>query len=353
MEWKVKFLDLSDPPADVVLAAIEAIKSGWYVSGPRVDEFEREWATYCGAAHCVGCSSGGAAITLALRALEVPAGARVVIPALTFAATAMAVLNAGAQPVYCDVDEHGLMDVCDARAVAEREKAWGIIPVHLYGQLANMHEVVKVALELRLRVVEDACQAHGALFKVQGDMAAFSFYPGKNLGAFGEAGAVLTDDRHLADKVRALANYGVPKGRKYHHQYLGDNLRMDEVQAAVLSAKLKHLNGWNARRLKVAERYRDHWGIFSLSRVTDNCWHLYPAEVKEPEVTQSKLAREGIATGRHYPRILPEQPALFHPGNWPSAVRFARFHLTLPMGPHLSMEDADYVGQKFNEITGG
>lgn len=345
---EIKFLDLTNPLPEAAAAAMDVFESGWYVAGPRVAEFEADWAAYCGAAHCAACGSGGAAIVLALQALDVPPGARVVMPALTFAATGMAVLDAGAQPVYCDVDERGLMDIEDAAAAAKETRAWGIMPVHLYGQLVDMQAVMEIARDLKLRVIEDAAQAHGALNKVHGDAACFSFYPGKNLGAWGEAGAVVTNGPTIHEKAKMVSDYGVPPGRKYDHVMLGANLRMDEIQAAVLSAKLPYLDGWNAHRRHVAELY-ELAGIHSLAR--GGCWHLYPVRVDEPENVRGALKARGIATGRHYPNILPEMPPLFQPGNWPVAVDIARHHITLPMGPHLSDDDVDYVAQNFLEVT--
>ena len=345
---EIKFLDLTNPPESVLEAVQEVAKSGWYVSGPQVERFERLWASFCGAAYCVACGSGGDAITLAIKALNPPPGARIVIPALTFAASAMAALEAGTQPIYCDVDEHGLMNLEDAAHVAETERAWGIMPVHLYGQLVDMERVMEIAVALRLRVIEDAAQAHGSITSVSGDAACFSFYPGKNLGAFGEAGAVVTNNEATANLVQAIANYGVLKGKKYDHLLLGGNRRMDEIQAAVLATKLPFLGKWNARRQAIAGCY-ENAGVPSF--VKGGNYHLYPVKVSEPMWVRAKMKAAGIATGQHYPTLLPEQPPLFMPGNWPMAVTIARHHLTLPMGPHLSDDDVAYAARKFLEVT--
>jgi dTDP-3-amino-3,4,6-trideoxy-alpha-D-glucose transaminase len=346
---KVEFVDLQPYNRDVaVLEAIQTVvESGWFISGPEVVDFEVEWARYCGAARCVAVGSGGAALTIALKALDVPPGARVVMPALSFAATAMATLQAGAQPVYCDVDERGLMDLSDAAHVAESERAWGIMPVHLYGQVVDMCQVMEIAYALHLRVVEDACQAHG-MKKVWGDAACFSFYPSKNLGALGDAGAIVTNHEHMADKCMGLRDYGRIK-RKFSHLLLGGNQRMDEIQAAVLRVKLPSLDEWNAARALMARAY-ESLDVPSIARSPSH-WHLYPVRCDEPEQVRQMLRERGVMTGRHYPHVMPEMPALFMPGNWPRAVDIARHHITLPMGPHLDAEDVAYVAEKFLEVT--
>ena len=338
--------------ADVLAATVCVLESGRYVAGEKVAKFEEAWAHYCGADYCAGVASGGAALTLTLRALQVPPGARVIVPALTFAATGMAVLEAGAQPVFCDVDEHGLMDVNDAARVAEDCRPWGIVPVHLYGQLADMEAVTGLAARHNMYVIEDAAQAHGALREVSGIAACFSFYPGKNLGACGEAGAVVSHDASVIARVKRVANYGDAPGRKHQHLLLGGNYRMDELQAAILYAKLPFLNIWNAVRKQAAQHYRDN-GVESIA--TDEghecSWHLYPTRVKgEPEVYRNQLAERGISTGRHYPKLLPEIPSLFQPGFWPNALQIARNHISLPMGPHLTERDVDYISGHFLEL---
>lgn len=344
---KVEFVDLNpfNDALEVNKAIYRVMESGWFISGLEVLDFEVEWANYCGATQCVAVASGGAALTIALKALDVPPGARVVMPALSFAATGMATLQAGAQPVYCDVDEHGLMDLHDAAHVAQRERAWGIMPVHLYGQVVDMHQVTEVANALHLKVIEDACQAHG-LKEVRGDVACFSFYPSKNLGAIGDAGAIVTNWEFVALKCAALRNYG--RSTKFNHLWLGGNQRMDEVQAAVLRAKLPSLDDWNATRALMARAYNE-LGVPSIA--SHGYWHLYPVRCDEPEVVQLALRERGVMTGRHYPHVMPEMPALFMPGNWPRAVDIARHHITLPMGPHLDAEDVAYVAEQFLEVT--
>lgn len=347
---KVEFVDLApynrDP--DVFEAIQTVMESGWFISGTEVVDFEAEWAAYCCIEHCVAVASGGAALTIALKALGAPPGARVVMPALSFAATGMATLLAGVQPVYCDVDEHGLMDLHDAAHVAQREKAWGIMPVHLYGQIVDMCQVKEIADALNLRIIEDACQAHG--FKsIVGDVACFSFYPSKNLGAVGDAGAIVTNNYTVAERCKGLRDYGRVDG-KFNHIMLGGNQRMDEIQAAVLRAKLPHLDDWNASRILSAWRYEDA-GVRSIA--SGGFYHLYPVRCDgdEPEIVRGKLRERGVMTGRHYPHIMPEMPALFMPGNWPMATDIARHHITLPMGPHLTEEDVAYVAEQFLEVT--
>jgi len=355
---QVKFLDVTEPKAmiqDALAAMSKVIESGQFISGKYVATFEEKWAEICGAQYCVACGSGGAALILALKALDLPIGSRVIVPALSFAATAMAVLEAGYIPRYCDVDSNGLIDVHKMTELALHERAVAVIPVHLYGQLVNMKPIVEVAKQFGMQVIEDAAQAHCAMKRVHGTMACFSFYPAKNLGAFGEAGAIVTDHSDLAYKARQIANYGVAPGSKYEHKILGSNLRMDEIQAAILYAKMGHLDYCLAKRKEVALRYAAN-GVHSIARAKTNVWHLYPVKCEQPAKVRDELGSWGIATGLHYPIILPELEALRgnfgsnrhnYKGSWPIAKAIAEHHITLPMGPHLSNDDIDYISEGF------
>jgi len=254
---RLPFVDLH--PADEVLelrAAIErVVASGWYVLGPEVEQFEAEFAAACSARFAVGVASGTDAIALALRALDIGEGDEVLVPAMTAAFTALAVIAAGARPVFVDVDVQTLTIDVDACAHALTEKTRAIIPVHLYGQPANMDAVRSLAGRMSLAIVEDCCQAHlateqGVPVGTRADAAAFSFYPTKNLGCLGDGGAVTTNDRSLAERIRRLRNGG--QAERYRHVEAGVNSRLDELQAAVLRAKLPHLDKWNSRRREIA-----------------------------------------------------------------------------------------------------
>ena len=236
----------------------EVYKKNWYIKGTEVFEFEKEFAKYCGRSYCVGTGNGLDAIYLALRALGIGAGDEVLVPSNTYIATALAVTYTGAKPILVEPDLNTYNMSLNGLEEAINEKTKAIIPVHLYGQAAEMDVVLKVAEKYGLCVVEDCAQAHGATYKGKkvgtfGNIGCFSFYPGKNLGALGDAGAVVTNDKNLVEKVRMLGNYGSIE--KYKHKYLGNNSRLDELQAAFLRIKLKHLDSYNIARRRVAQRY--------------------------------------------------------------------------------------------------
>ncbi len=327
-----------------------------FAGGPEVEAFEKEFAAYCGAPHCVGLSSGTAALELLLRAYEVKAGDEVTMPANTFFATAEAVIFAGATPVFVDVfEETGLMDLALlAKAITKKTRV--IIPVHLFGQPADMDPILAIASAKKILVIEDSCQAHGALYKGRragtlSDSAAFSFYPGKNLGAYGEAGAITTDDGAIADRVRLLREHGAKT--KYKHLIVGRNERMDGMQGAVLRAKLPHLDDWNARRRKHALRYRtllkDLKNITVMSEQPDceSNYHLFVIRVKNRDTVRQKLTGLGIGTGIHYPiplHLLPAcAPLGYHAGDFPVSEQLAREILSLPMFPEMTEQQQDAV----------
>ena len=335
-----------------------------FVGGAEVASFEQEYARFGGVRHCVGVANGTDALELALRAIGIGPGDEVVLPANTFIATAEAVANAGARPVFADCDPRTyLLDVAAAlAAVTERTKA--IIPVHLYGQLAPVEELTKELAGTEVRVVEDAAQSQGATRDGRtagsgpGAIAATSFYPGKNLGAYGDAGAVTTDDPHLEDVVRTLANHG---GRtKYAHDLIGRNSRLDGLQAVVLRAKLARLAGWNEARRAAAARYDELLaGIDAVVRpVTldgnEHVWHLYVVRVGEPgddgsrrDEVVGKLNAEGIGAGVHYPHALHRTVAFadagYGPGSFPAAEDAAARILSLPLHPHITASDQERV----------
>lgn len=327
-----------------------------FIKGPEVAAFEREFAEFCGAAHCVGVANGTDAIELALRAVDVPADGEVILPANTFVATAAAVVRAGARPVFADVDrEHLLLDpVAAARAVGPGTAA--VVPVHLYGQLAPMKALADAIRMDGFAVIEDAAQSHGATQDgspagTWGLAAATSFYPGKNLGAYGDAGAVVTSSADIARKVRLLGDHG--SERKYVHAELGFNSRMDAVQAVVLRAKLSRLADWNERRRRAAARYHE-----LLADVDDvelpetapgnvHAWHLYVVQVPRRDRVLEAMHNLGVQAAIHYPVPIHLQPAFrgygYGPGDFPVAEAAAARILSLPLYPHITPDQQRVV----------
>ncbi|MEV4557002.1 DegT/DnrJ/EryC1/StrS family aminotransferase [Kitasatospora sp. NPDC049285] len=343
--------------ADEVRAGFDAVlASGAYIKGPDVAAFEQEYAAYCGVAHAVGTANGTDALELALRALDLPAGGGVVLPANTFVATAEAVVRAGLTPVLVDADpEHLLIDVEQAAAAAGTAVA--LMPVHLNGQLAPMERLLEIAGDLP--VVEDGAQSQGATRHGRpsgswGRISATSFYPGKNLGAYGDAGAVVTDDADLAAAVRLIGDHG--SARKYVHERFGFNSRMDTLQAVVLRAKLRRLPEWNAARRAAAERYDKLLGGLegvTLPRVlpgNEHVWHLYAVRVeRDRDGVLAALQQAGIGAGVHYPVPVHLQPAFRHLGHaegaFPVTERAAAELLTLPLFPQLTEDQQIRVAE--------
>lgn len=353
------FLDLGAIQQSYAPALREAfervLRSGWYILGQEVEQFEREFAAYCGARGCVGVANGLDALALALRALGVGAGDEVIVPSNTYIATWLAVSQVGATPVPVEPLEAtaNLDPARIAAALTPRTRA--LMPVHLYGQPADLAPILALAREHGLKVVEDAAQAHGARYQgrrlgAHGDAVAWSFYPGKNLGALGDGGAVTTDDPRLADRIRVLRNYG--SRRKYHNEVLGVNSRLDELQAALLRAKLPRLDEDNARRAALAARYlqRLETGPVRPIQVAphgDSAWHLFVIRHPRRDALAAALAQRGIGTMIHYPVPAHLQPAYaalgFAPGSFPIAEALHREVLSLPMGPTMRLEDVDRV----------
>ena len=340
-----------DGPA--VRAAIErVVASGWYVLGPEVAAFEAEFAVACGAAHAVGVGTGTDAIALVLRALGIGPGDEVITTPLSAAYTALAVMMVGARPVFADIDPERLtLDPAAAeRAVTPRTRA--ILPVHLYGQAADMDALLQVAARHGLALVEDACQAHlataaGRPVGTIGVAGAFSFYPTKNLGALGDGGAIVTSDGALATRLRRLRNGG--QTDRYHHVEPGLNSRLDEMQAAVLRARLPFLCAWTARRRVVAAAYRAALigAPVSVPRQFDagHVYHLFPVRSARRALLMQHLAADGIETLVHYPVPIPRQPALASqsPADCPEATRACEDVLSLPLHPGLTDQDVAAV----------
>jgi dTDP-4-amino-4,6-dideoxygalactose transaminase len=353
----IPFLDLKSPYLELKTEIDEAIArvaaSGWYIGGPEVEQCEEDYARYCGAAHAVGVANGLDALHMALRAMDVGPGDEVIVPSNTYIATWLAVSQCGATPVPVepDVRTYNIDPALIEGAITMRTKV--ILPVHLYGQPANMDEILAIAYKHGLRVLEDGAQAHGARYKGQrlgahGDAVAWSFYPGKNLGAMGDGGAVTTNDAQLADRLRVLRNYG--SRVKYVNEVRGYNSRLDPIQAAILRAKLEHLDEWNARRSALAQRYQRGLAGCGLMlpfvpEGTEPVWHLYVVQHPRRDALQKALTAAGVGTLIHYPIPPHRQQAYADSGfaseDFPIATRMAAEVLSLPMGPHLGFEDQD------------
>ncbi|MFX1695343.1 DegT/DnrJ/EryC1/StrS family aminotransferase [Paraburkholderia sp. A1RO-1] len=355
----IPFLDLA-ATHDSIRSELDAayqrvMHSSRFILGEEVAAFEREFAAWCGASHCVGVGNGLDAIHLILRALGIGRGDEVLVPSNTYIATWLAVSQTGAVPVPVEplASTHNIDPSAIERAITPRTRA--IIPVHLFGQPADMAPICEIARRRSLKIVEDAAQAHGALYDGQragslGDAAAFSFYPGKNLGALGDGGAVVTSDAELAERVRMLANYG--SRVKYVHDVSGYNSRLDELQAAFLRVKLPYVDEWNAHRRQLADRYlvrmRDE--AIGLPAVIDNVspvWHLFVVRVKERERVMRALQESGVGVQIHYP-IPPMQSGAYrdqYRAMQPCVIAdtLSREVLSLPIGPHLSMAQVDSV----------
>ncbi len=348
-------------------AVERVLRRGWFILGEEGEAFEAEWANYCGVDHAVGVGNGTDAIQLTLRAAGIGPGDEVIVPALTATFTALAVSMVGATPVFADIDlqRYTLHPAAFEAAITPCTAA--VIPVHLYGCLADMNAIAEIARRHNLLVLEDAAQAHGARYhsgRYQGtragglgDVAAFSFYPSKNLGAYGDAGAIVTNDATLAEKARIL-RHGGQRGT-YQHELLGINSRLDEIQAAILRVKLPHLDAWNRRRRSLATRYdaglccSDNGsltGALALPAVPDDVehvYHLYVVRTPLRDALRDYLAGAGVSTGIHYPKGVHLQEAYAHldyePGSCPNAERAAAEVLSLPIFPQLSTDEIDQV----------
>jgi dTDP-4-amino-4,6-dideoxygalactose transaminase len=358
---RVPFVDLGAQYAtlrDDVRGAIDTVlERGDFVLGAAVDAFEEEFAASCGVAHAVGVDSGLSALELALRALGVGPGDEVVTAANSFIASALPISNLGAVPVLVDVDEATANLDVERLEAAVGPRTTAILPVHLYGQPADMDGVLEVARRHDLRVVEDACQAHGARWRGRragslGDAAAFSFYPAKNLGAYGDGGIVTTGDPDLAERIRLLRNYG--SREKYRHELLGANHRLDTLQAAVLRVKLRHLDVWNEARRRIAARYDELLAGEVVTPVrrpeAEHVYHLYVIRHPERDALRAHLEASGIATGIHYPLPIHLQPAYsglgYARGDFPVTERLAHEILSLPMYPELDDEAVERVAEE-------
>jgi dTDP-4-amino-4,6-dideoxygalactose transaminase len=363
----IPFVDLQaqyrEIKAEVDAALGRVIESAAFVLGREVEAFEAVFADYVGARFCVGVSSGTAAIQLAATACGIGAGDEVIVPANTFFATAEAVSTAGATPVFVDADAASY--TIDATKIEEAitKRTRAIIPVHLYGQAADLGPILEIAERHNLIVIEDAAQAHGSLYRGRrvGALAragCFSFYPGKNLGAYGEAGAVVTDDAEVARMVRMLRDHG--SERKYHHEMIGYNFRLEGIQGAVLNVKLRYLDRWNELRREHAARYNEllRATLLILPREMEyahHVYHLYVVQTEARDSLQQALSEAGVQTGIHYPIPVHLQPAYsslrYGRGAFPEAERQATRILSLPMYPELKDEQLMRVAEAIQQTV--
>ncbi|MBN1283786.1 MAG: DegT/DnrJ/EryC1/StrS family aminotransferase [Anaerolineae bacterium] len=363
---QVPFVDLKAQRAtikDELDAAIEnVIANTAFILGPDVAKFEEAFAAFCGTKYAVGLDSGTSALELALRAFDIGPGDEVITAANTYIATALAISYVGATPVLVDIhpETYNINVDLIEDAITERTKA--IMPVHLYGQPADMDPILAIADKHGLIVIEDSAQAHGARYKGKragsiGHAAGFSFYPAKNLGAYGDGGAVTTNDPTVADKLRMLRDYGQTK--KYHHQIQGFNRRLDTLQAAILRVKLQYLDEWNAARRAHAQRYHElladveaHLPV--VPDFAEPVWHLYVVRVEDRDGMRAHLAENGVGTGIHYPIPIHLQPAYaelgLKEGAFPVTEEYAKQLLSLPMYPEISPELIEHVYSVMKEF---
>ena len=359
---KVPFLDLIQAYEEVGEEVREAttlvMESGRYIGGSFVDEFEENYAQYLGVEHCIGVANGFDALVLSLKALGIGYGDEVIVPSHTFIATWLAVTNCGAKPIPIEPNEatYSIDETKIQEAITSKTKA--IIPVHLYGQPAELDTIINIAKANNIYVIEDAAQAHGATYNSKkigshGDLVIWSFYPGKNLGAFGDGGAITTKDANLASKVRMLANYG--SREKYVHDDLGVNSRLDPMQASILNIKLKYLDRWNDRRRFVANKYLCELNVLDVKlpqefNVKEASWHLFPIRCADRDNVVSKLQLMDIDVLIHYPIPIHRQKAyLAEYGSLklPICEKMSSQLLSLPIGPHLSLAQVEFVIETF------
>lgn len=360
----VSFRPMEQELGDKLYSAFERVfTNSWYIEGKEDELFEKSFADYCGARYCIGVGNGLDALTLILKALGIGEGDEVLVPSNTYIATALAVTHVGATPVFVEpeLETFNINPLMIEEALTDKTKA--IIPVHLYGRPCDMDTVIKIAKDHKLKIIEDCAQAHGALYKGHmvgtfGDAAGFSFYPGKNLGALGDAGAVVTNDDILAKKIRALKNYG--SDYKYHHIYKGYNSRLDELQAAFLNAKLPHLNRMNEERRRIAKRYLAEISnpLVILPCVTvgyESVWHIFGIRCKYRNELERWLCDHEIGTNKHYPIPMHLQECYkslgYIKGDYPIAEEISETELSIPMYYGMTEEDIQTVIDAINTFN--
>ena len=364
---KISYLDLERmhrPIQDTIMDSIqEVVNSEWFIQGEKCKQFEKEFAEYCGAKYCIGVGNGLDALRIILQAYDIGEGDEVIVPANTFIASVLAITYVGATPVFIDAKEDTYtMDISLIEdKVTEKTKA--IMAVHIYGRTVEMDKINEIATKHNLKVIEDAAQAHGARFQGKragnlGDAAGFSFYPGKNLGALGDGGAIVTNDKELADKMRAISNYGSKE--KYCHRYKGCNSRLDELQAGFLSVKLKYLDRWNQERIRIAKIYNERIKNFRLILPCEdslleerNVFHIYPILCKDRDNLQKYLQENGIGTNVHYPIPILEQKAYSEykhlAAEIPNTKRICQEEISIPLYPGMTEQEIERVVQVLND----
>ena len=361
---KIPFNDFEPMQSEIkeeVYSVFERIYNRkWYIDGIEKKAFEKEFASFCNTGFCIGVGNGLEALRLILQGMNIGEGDEVIVPATTFIATALAVSYVGAKPVLVEVNINTY--TINTRLIEEKitDRTKAIIAVHLYGQSCDMNAIQLIANKYQLKVIEDAAQAHGALYKGRkvgslGDAAAFSFYPGKNLGALGDAGAVTTNNEELAEKIRILSNYG--SDYKYHHIYKGTNSRLDELQAAFLRIKLKHLDAWNKDRKRIAKEYLQNIHnseiiLPSVAEYAEHVWHIFAIRTKSRKLLEKYLEENGIGTTVHYPIPIHLQKAYADCrkefGQLPIAEKIADEELSIPMFFGMKNDNIDYIVKKLN-----
>ncbi len=359
----VSFLPMEKELNEELKNAFERVLSNsWYIKGHECENFEKSFANFCGSNFCVGVGNGLDALMLGLKVLNIVEGDEVIVPSNTFIASVLAITYVGATPVLVepDINTYNIDPQLIEKAITNNTKA--IMPVHLYGQACEMDSIVDIANKYNLKIIEDCAQAHGAEYKGRrvgtfGDIAGFSFYPGKNLGALGDAGAVITNNSELAERVRAFGNYG--SDYKYHHIYKGNNSRLDELQAAFLSVKLNHLERMNEERRRIAQLFNE--GIKNskiiIPFVNSDCnpvWHIYAIRCKERNALESYLNEKGIGTNKHYPIPIHLQECYkdlnLTKGMLPIAEEISETELSLPMYYGIKDEEVKYIINAINEF---
>ncbi len=349
----------SDLKEEIMKKIEEIYDSGWYIQGNEVKTFEKNFAKYIGCEYCIGVGNGLDAIKIALLSLNIGPGDEVIVPSNTFIATVLAISQVGAKPILVDpdIDTYNISPENINKSITKKTKA--IIVVHLYGQSADMDDILEIAKKNNLYLIEDCAQAHGAIYKDKkvgsfGDISCFSFYPGKNLGALGDAGAVLTNNIEYANRIRALSNYG--SNIKYHHIYKGVNSRLDEIQAGILNIKLKHIDEMISKRNEIANKYLLRISnkkiiLPKLKKDRNHVWHIFAIRTKERNDFQNYLKEKGIETVIHYPISIAKQDAYKNDAlnDLPFAELISKEELSLPLYYGMSNKDISYVIDVINK----
>lgn len=346
---------------DILYKFKEVYNKNWFIQDKEVKKFEEEFAEFCNSKYCIGCGNGLDALYLILRGYDIGKGDEVIVPSNTFIATALAVSYTGAKPIFVEPDlaTYNINTELIEKAITNKTKA--IIVVHLYGQPADVEKISEISKKYNIKVIEDAAQSHGALYKGKkvgglGDASGFSFYPGKNLGALGDSGAVVTNDKQLADKVRTIGNYGSDK--KYNHIYKGTNSRLDEIQAGFLRIKLMNLDKWNNIRREIAKKYIDGINNPKVIKPTEavyahHVWHLFVVRTDNRDEFEEYLKCNGIATAIHYPIPMHLQVAYkdlnIEEGSLPIAEKISKEVISLPIWYGIKNEEINYVIDKINK----